>query len=103
MIIPSLSGKKEVNIQDDVDVMFGKLADLEAQCGILDEKMRKFDVEEDEIKSAMAHLKKEDDDLKMSLLKSWCRKKTTFFFALLLSWAMFVVSFFSNVHIVGEL
>ena len=81
--------------------MFGKLADLEAQCGILDEKMRKFNAKEDEIKSAMAGLKKEHDDLKMSLLKAGVREKQLFFCIVgFIGYVCHII--FSNVHIVGE-
>ena len=48
--------------------MFEKMADLEAQCSLVDEKMRKFDAKEDEIKSAIVGLKKENDDLNYCIM-----------------------------------
>ena len=58
----------------------------------------------DDIKSAIAGLKKENDDLKMSLLKASVREKQFFFFFALLVFHGQCLSYrFSIVHIIGEL
>lgn len=57
--------------------MQGKLAGLEAQCSLLDEKIRKFNAKKDEMNSIMSALKKANEDIKMDLI----------------SWAMFALMF----------
>ena len=54
--IGNCTNKKDSKFQENSDVMFRKLVELEAKYGILEDEMIKFNVEEDEIKSAMATL-----------------------------------------------
>ena len=45
------------------------LVELDAQCILLVEKMTKFNAIEDEMMSIMSALKKENEDLKMDLIR----------------------------------
>ena len=69
-----------------------KLAELEAQCSLLVEKMRKFNAIDYEMMNTMFTLKKENEDIKMDLIKCSVREKMLIF-ALLFSWAVFALMF----------